>query len=69
MPVEGRGLAGMRWDGREEVCCLWRWRQMSTKLPSLTQQARENSKHRVYPIDRPVERGFFQGVLSGAKEG
>jgi group II intron reverse transcriptase/maturase len=42
----GKGVAGMRWGGRDTSAILRGGVQMSTKLSSLTQRARENPKHR-----------------------
>jgi len=42
----GKGVAGMRWDGRDTSATLRGGVQMSTKLSFLTLRARENPKHR-----------------------
>ena len=55
----GKGLAGMRWDGRETSSTLTGGLRMSTKLSSLTQRARGNPREKFTSLAHLLTEDFL----------
>jgi len=66
---EGKGLAGMRWDGRDTSSTLRGGQGMSTKLSSLTLRARESPKCKFTSLAHLLTEDFLRECFLELKRG